>query len=262
MSKKTFLYIRVSTLDQVNGAESQARALLEWCTRNNITEYETFTDHGVSGAKESRPALDKMMERVKRLEADQVIVFAFSRFARSTMHLLKGLQVFKDCKTRFVSITEQIDTESSMGIAMFTILGSLAQLERSMIQERVRAGMKNAKAKGKIIGRVRKRNSALIESLLEAGLSFREIARISKCSHGSVSAQKKEFLARKDKEQKQKLDDLQKKITENKLDSPIDAMKAMNVSDDIIQQVQVKIETEARSKVHKITGGSGYETFD
>ena len=68
MSKKTFLHIRVSTLDQVNGAESQARALLEWCTRNNITEYETFTDHGVSGAKESRPALDKMMERVKRLE--------------------------------------------------------------------------------------------------------------------------------------------------------------------------------------------------
>ena len=123
MSKKTFLYIRVSTLDQVNGAESQARALLEWCTRNNITEYETFTDHGVSGAKESRPALDKMMDRVKRLEADQVIVFAFSRFARSTMHLLKGLQIFKDCQTRFVSITEQIDTESSMGIAMFTLTG-------------------------------------------------------------------------------------------------------------------------------------------
>lgn len=147
MSKKTFLYIRVSTLDQQNGAESQARALLEWCTRNNITEYETFTDQGVSGAKESRPALDKMMERVKNLEAEQVIVFAFSRFARSTMHLLKGLQIFKDCKTRFVSITENIDTESSMGVAMFTILGSLAQLERSMIQERVKAGMKNAKAK-------------------------------------------------------------------------------------------------------------------
>ncbi len=188
MSKKTFLYIRVSTLDQVNGAESQARALLEWCTRNNITEYETFSDQGISGAKESRPALDKMMDRVKRLEADQVIVFAFSRFARSTMHLLKGLQIFKDCQTRFVSITENIDTESSMGVAMFTILGSLAQLERSMIQERVKAGMKNAKAKGKLIGRVRKRNSALIESLLEAGLSYREIARISKCSHGSVHA--------------------------------------------------------------------------
>lgn len=262
MSKKTFLYIRVSTLDQQNGAESQARALLEWCTRNNITEYEIFTDHGVSGAKESRPALDKMMDRVKNLEAEQVIVFAFSRFARSTMHLLKGLQIFKDCKTRFVSITEQIDTESSMGVAMFTILGSLAQLERSMIQERVKAGLRNAKANGKIIGRIRKRNSVLIESLLEAGLSYREIARISKCSHGSVHAQKKEMLARKAKEQQQKLNDLQKEITAVAPDSPIETMKAMNVSDDVIQQVQVKIETDARHKVHEITGGAGYETYD
>ena len=163
MSKKTFLYIRVSTLDQIGGAESQARALNEWCTRNNIIDFETFTDHGVSGAKESRPALDKMMDRVKNLEAEQVIVFAFSRFARSTMHLLKGLQIFKDCKTRFVSTTEQIDTDSPLGLALFTILGSLAQLERSMIQERVKSGMRNAK--GKIIGRVRKRNDMLIHSL-------------------------------------------------------------------------------------------------
>lgn len=262
MSRKTFLYIRVSTLDQQNGAESQARALLEWCTRNNITEYEIFTDHGVSGAKESRPALDKMMERVKKLEAEQVIVFAFSRFARSTMHLLKGLQIFKDCQTRFVSITEQIDTESSMGVAMFTILGSLAQLERSMIQERVKAGMRNAKAKGKLIGRVRKRNSVLIESLLEAQLSYREIARIAKCSHGSVHAQKKEYLARKAKEQQQKLDDLKKEITETRPENPVETMKSMNVSEEIIQQVQNKIETDARDKVREIIGGAGYETYD
>jgi DNA invertase Pin-like site-specific DNA recombinase len=262
MSKKTFLYIRVSTMDQQNGAESQVRALLEWCNRNNIIEYETFTDQGISGAKESRPALDKMMARVKNLEAEQVIVFAFSRFARSTMHLLKGLQIFKDHKTRFVSITENIDTESPLGLALFTIISSLAQLERSMIQERVKAGMKNAKAKGKLIGRARKRNSALIESLLEAGLSYREIARIAKCSHGSVHAQKKEFLARKNKEQQQKLDEIQKQITENKSENPIDTMKSMKVSDDVIKQVQVKIETEARNKVHEITGGAGYETYD
>ena len=178
------------------------------------------------------------------------------------MHLLKGLQIFKDCQTRFVSITENIDTESSMGVAMFTILGSLAQLERSMIQERVKAGMKNAKAKGKLIGRKRMRNSALIESLLEAGLTYREIARISRCSHGSVHAQKREFLARKAKEQQQKLDDLQRQITENKTENPIDTMKSMNVSDDVIKQVQVKIEIDARSKVHEITGGAGYETYD
>ena len=262
MSRKTFLYIRVSTLDQIGGAESQVRALLEWCTRNSITEYEIFTDHGVSGAKESRPALDKMMERVKKLEAEQVIVFAFSRFARSTMHLLKGLQIFKDCQTRFVSITENIDTESNMGIAMFTILGSLAQLERSMIQERVKAGMRNAKAKGKVIGRVRKRNSVLIESLLEAGLSYREIARISKSSHGSVHAQKKEMLARKAKEQQQKLDDLKKEITETRPENPVETMKSMNVSEEIIQQVQTKIKTDARDKVREIIGGAGYETYD
>ncbi len=262
MSKKTFLYIRVSTLDQAQGAESQARALNEWCTRNNIIDFETFTDHGVSGAKESRPALDKMMERVKNLEAEQVIVFAFSRFARSTMHLLKGLQIFKDCKTRFVSITEQIDTDSSMGVAMFTILGSLAQLERSMIQERVKAGMRNAKAKGKIIGRIRKRNDVLIHSLLDAGLSFREVARIAKCSHGSVSASKKELLAKKAKIEQEKIQELQNQIRQNSAGETIETMKSMNVSEDIVKQVQQKIESEARDKVQSVMGHAGYETFD
>ena len=262
MSRKTFLYIRVSTLDQAQGAESQARALNEWCTRNNIIDFETFTDHGVSGAKESRPALDKMMERVKNLEAEQVIVFAFSRFARSTMHLLKGLQIFKDCKTRFVSITEQIDTESNMGVAMFTILGSLAQLERSMIQERVKAGMRNAKAKGKIIGRVRKRNDALIHSLLEAGLSYREVARIAKCSHGSVSASRKELLAKKAKLEQEKIQELQNQIKQNSSAETIDTIKSMKVSDDIVKHVQQKIESEARDKVQSVMGHAGYETYD
>jgi DNA invertase Pin-like site-specific DNA recombinase len=178
------------------------------------------------------------------------------------MHLLKGLQIFKDCKTRFVSITEQIDTDSSMGVAMFTILGSLAQLERSMIQERVKAGMRNAKAKGKIIGRVRKRNDALIHSLLEAGLSFREIARISKCSHGSVSASKKELLAKKAKLEQEKIQELQNQIKQNSAGETIETMKSMNVSEDIVKQVQQKIESEARDKVQSFMGHAGYETFD
>ena len=264
MSRKTFLYIRVSTTDQVGGAESQTRALLEWCSRYNITEYEIFNDHGISGAKESRPALDKMMERVKKGEADQVIVFAFSRFARSTMHLLKGLQIFKDFKTRFVSITEQIDTDSSLGVALFTILGSLAQLERSMIQERVKAGLKNARAKGKLIGRKRLRNSALIESLLDAGLTYREVARIAKCSHGSVHCQKKEMLARRAKAEKENLDQLTKQITEAKSSSEdvVEKMKSMNVSENVIQQVQDKIESRARENVHELMGQAAYETFD
>jgi len=84
-----------------------------------------------------------------------------------------------------------------MGMALFTILGALAQLERELIRERVMAGLKNARAKGVRLGRERKRNDVLIQSLLTAGLSFREVAKIAKCSHGSVSASKKEMLAGK-----------------------------------------------------------------
>ena len=82
--KATFLYVRVSTLDQQDGAESQTRALMEWCQKNNITNYEFFADHGISGAKENRPALNRMMDRVRNDECKQVVCFAFSRMARST----------------------------------------------------------------------------------------------------------------------------------------------------------------------------------
>ncbi len=158
------------------------------------------------------------MERVQAGDCQQVICFAFSRFARSTTHLLKALEIFRSKSVRFHSITEAIDTNSPMGIALFTILGCLSQLERELIRERVIAGLKNARAKGKLIGRVRKRNSALIESLLEAGLSFREIARISRSSHGSVSAQKKEWLAKKQAHEHEK----NKQIEESKsTESPL-----------------------------------------
>jgi len=90
-----------------------------------------------------------------------------------------------------------LDTNSPMGICLFTILGCLAQLERELIRERVIAGLKNARAKGKVIGRVRRRNDVLIHSLLDAGMSFRTIAKLAKCSHGSVSASKREWLAKK-----------------------------------------------------------------
>jgi DNA invertase Pin-like site-specific DNA recombinase len=196
-AKKVFLYVRVSTQDQVGGNESQRRALLEWCEKQGIFNYEIFNDVGISGAKEDRPELNRLMARVEAGDAEQVVVFSFSRFARSVTHLLKALQKFKDKSVRFYSITEALDTNSPMGMALFIILGALAQLERELIRERVRAGLKNARAKGKIIGRVRKRNSNLIESLLEAGMSFRTISSIANCSHGSVSAQKKEWLAKK-----------------------------------------------------------------
>ncbi len=140
------------------------------------------------------------------------MVFAFSCFARSVSHMLKGLEVFKAHKTNFISLTEKIDLNTSLGHVVFVIISAIAQLERDLIAERVRNGLANAKAKGIRIGRERKRNSVLIESLLDAGLSYREIARISKCSHGSVHAQKKEYLAKKAAVEKQKQIELEKSL--------------------------------------------------
>jgi len=199
LKKLTCLYVRVSTDQQTGGMESQIRALKEWCTRNAISEYELFTDEGISGAKESRPSLNRMMQMVEDGLVEQVVVFSFSRFARSTSHLLKALQKFKESGGRFQSITEVVDTSRPMGMALLTILGALAQLERELICERVRAGLANARAKGKHIGRVKKRDSHLIRKLLQAKMSYRKIAEVAKCSHGSIHAEavslKKELAA-------------------------------------------------------------------
>ena len=193
--KKVCLYARVSTDQQSNGLESQVRALKIYCEHNDIAEYEIFTDENISGAKESRPSLNRLMAAVESDEVSQVVCFSFSRFARSTTHLLKGLQKFKEKNVLFVSLSEKIDTGSAMGMAIFTILGAISQLERELIIERVRNGLANARAKGKILGRKKLRNSALIRELLKSGLSYRAISIIAKCSHGSVHAEKKAMQA-------------------------------------------------------------------
>ena len=146
-------------------------------------------DHGVSGTKASRPALDKMMALVENDQASTVIVYSFSRFARSTTHLLNALQVFKSKGVQFVSLTERIDTNSPVGMAMFSILAAISQLERDLIADRVKCGLANARAKGKLIGRKKERDSDLIRKLIKSGLTYRAVSTIAKCSHGSVSAE-------------------------------------------------------------------------
>ncbi|MEC7276308.1 MAG: recombinase family protein [Bdellovibrionota bacterium] len=193
-SRRVALYARVSTDQQSSGLEAQVRALKEYCQQNNIHHYELYCDENQSGAKTSRPALDRMMKAVKDGQVSKVIVFAFSRFARSTTHLLNALNEFKQYGADFVSITEKIETNSPMGVAMFTILGALSQMERELISQRVRAGLANARAHGKTIGRKKTRPSELIRALLKQKMTFREIARIAGCSHGCISAEKKEML--------------------------------------------------------------------
>ena len=192
MDRINCIYMRVST--DMQTVESQMHALKEYCNRTGLTKYEMFIDEGISGAVENRPSLNRMMEVVESGKAERLLTFSFSRIARSTSHLLKILQKCKDHKTHLVSITEQIDTNSPMGMALFTILGALSQLERELIRERVKAGLAAAKARGKQIGRKKLRDSPLIRSLLKNGLSFRKIAVIAKCSHGSISAEKRDML--------------------------------------------------------------------
>ncbi|MCM2281466.1 MAG: recombinase family protein [Bdellovibrionaceae bacterium] len=208
--RRVALYARVSTADQKNGLDAQIRALRIFCEQNKIEDYELFADENQSGTKASRPGLDRMMKAVENDEVETVVVFAFSRYARSVSHMLKGLETMRSHKTNFVSLTEKLDLNTSLGHVVFVIISAIAQLERDLIAERVRNGLAAAKARGKKIGRERKRNSALIESLLEAQLSYREIARIARCSHGSVHAQKKEWLARKAEAEKMRREELEK----------------------------------------------------
>ena len=201
--KKVALYARVSTDQQSGGLESQIRALREHCDRNGITEYELFTDENVSGAKVSRPSLDRMMTLIKQKEFSTLIVYSFSRFARSTTHLLSALEEMKKSETEFISITEKIETSSPMGRCFFTVIAAIGQLERELIVERVKNGLRNAKLKGKQIGRKKTRNSELIRSLLNSGMTLRATAKVANCSHGSVSLER--AIMKKEKLEAQKI---------------------------------------------------------
>src|SRR5271166_1751700 len=197
-TKKVALYARVSTALQSTGLETQVRVLRQYLEQNEIKDYQIYMDENVSGTKNSRPGLDEMMKAVRNGEIGTVVVPAFSRFARSTTHLLNALSTFKAKNVGFVSLSEKIDTSTPVGVAIFSILAAVSQLERDLIAERVRNGLANARAKGKHIGRVKLRDSDLIRKLRKAGLTYRAISVIAKCSHGSVHA---ELVAQK-KEQK------------------------------------------------------------
>jgi DNA invertase Pin-like site-specific DNA recombinase len=189
-NKRWGIYLRVSTMDQSSGLDAQKRTMVEFCERHGVKNYEIFSDHGISGAKESRPSLDKLMQAAHEGRLSHVAVYSFSRFARSTTHLLKALETFQKLGVEFISYTEQIQTNSPMGRAFFTVIAAIAQLERELICERVKNGLKAARARGVHIGREKKRDSDLIRKLLSAGLTYRAIATIAKCSHGAVWAEK------------------------------------------------------------------------
>lgn len=169
------IYARVSTS---NGQDPgmQLRELREYCQRRGWEVAREYVDVGISGAKEKRPELDRLLADAHRRRFDAVVVWRFDRFARSVSHLLRALETFRALGIEFVSLSEQVDTSTPTGKLVFTVLGAVAELERSLIAERVRAGLRNARAKGRRLGRPRKAaDPAEIALLRSQGLSWRRI---------------------------------------------------------------------------------------
>ncbi len=148
---RTALYLRVSTAEQK--PDLQYDGLRGYAARAGLDVVRDYCDVAVSGRREGRPQLNALMAAVRNQEIDCVLVWKFDRFARSTRHLLVALEEFDHLGVRFVSVQDQIDTSSPMGRAMFTIIGAMAELESSLISERVTAGMQAAEARGRHLGR-------------------------------------------------------------------------------------------------------------
>jgi DNA invertase Pin-like site-specific DNA recombinase len=181
------LYARVSTANNGQDPSMQTRELREYCERRGWKVTGEYVDEGISGTKDSRPELNKLMADAHRRRFDAVVVWRFDRFARSVSHLLRALETFKALGIEFVSLSEQVDTSTPTGKMVFTVLGAVAELERCLIAERVKAGLRNARAKGKRLGRPRVVvDAARIATLRAHGRSWREITAEMAISKGSA----------------------------------------------------------------------------
>jgi DNA invertase Pin-like site-specific DNA recombinase len=148
---KIGIYARVSTKDQ--SCELQVGDLRAYCTARGFELVREYVDVGQSGARDSRLELNKLMDDARKRQFDAIVVWRFDRFARSTKHLLTALEEFRALGIQFISYQENVDTSTPLGQALFTIVSAVAQLERELIRERVSAGIRNARANGKKLGR-------------------------------------------------------------------------------------------------------------
>ena len=171
---RTALYARVSTHDQ--DAENQLLELRGYAERRGWSVVE-YADRGISGSKDSRPALDTLMRDAKRRKFDALLVWRLDRLGRSLRHLILTLEELQHLGVAFVSLGEGIDTSTPAGRLQLHILGAMAEFERARIAERVRLGLARAKAHGKRLGRPRRR---VTDSELQAtvALSVRQAAAV------------------------------------------------------------------------------------
>jgi DNA invertase Pin-like site-specific DNA recombinase len=180
------IYARVSTLIG-QSPEMQLAELREYASRRGWEIYAEYVDSGVSGSKESRPELNRLMSDVHLRRFDAVLVWKIDRFGRSLKHLVNALADLDSYGVAFVSLWDNLDLSTPSGRLMFQIIGAMAEFERSLIQERVKAGLRNAILKGKTLGRPRRIvNGDQMARLREQGASLREIAKAVGASPGTV----------------------------------------------------------------------------
>jgi len=183
------LYARVSTKNNGQDPETQLMALREYAKARGFEVFAEYVDVGISGAKEKRPELNRLMDHARKRRFDAVLVARFDRFARSTRHLVLALDEFNALGVDFISLSESIDTSTPMGKMVYTVIAAVAELERSLICERVVMGLQRAKAQGKRLGRPTAAiDPAEVNTLREQGMSFRAIARQLGVSHPTVMA--------------------------------------------------------------------------
>ena len=180
------IYARVSTSNNVQSPEMQLLELREYASRRAWRTVE-YVDVGVSGSKEHRPQLDRLLSECRRRRVDAVLVYRYDRFARSLRQLVNALEEFRTLGVQFISLHEGVDTSTPNGRLIFGIFASIAEFERELIRDRVRSGLAAAKARGRRLGRPRVAvDAARIVSLRAQGRSWREITAETGFSKGSA----------------------------------------------------------------------------
>ena len=183
--KRAALYARVSTGDQ--NCDTQLLDLRQLADQRGLTIVEEFIDHGISGARAKRPGLDRLLTDARRGKFDVLLVWSFDRMARSVRHLIEVLDELTKLNVEFISFREAIDSAGPLGRALIVIIGAIAELERNLIIERVRAGMRRARLEGRQLGR--KPLDLDREAILRdrgRGLSLADLARTYRASRTTI----------------------------------------------------------------------------
>jgi DNA invertase Pin-like site-specific DNA recombinase len=177
MSARVAIYARVSTTNHGRDAGLQTGEMRQFAEARGWKLADEYVDNGVSGSTDSRPELNRLMADAKRRKFDVVLVWKLDRFGRSQRHLVNALAEFESLNIAFVSLSDNLDLSTASGRLMFNIIGAMAEFERALIQERVKAGIRNARGKGRRIGRPPK-SLDLIEvfRLRAGGASWRAIS--------------------------------------------------------------------------------------